>query len=59
MERERPASITLQVQRMVEIVWLRPPREDEALLLTTFAKEYGLAALARSLLNSNEFLFVD
>jgi len=59
VERERPASLTLQVRRMVEIVWLRPPREDEAQLLATFAKQYGLAALARALLNSNEFLFVD
>jgi len=50
---------TAQVVRAVEKAWSRSPTEDERFRFVAYAREYGLPALCRLLLNSNEFLFVD
>ncbi len=59
VEQERPDAIEAQVQRMVQLVWLRAATEDESQLLNQFADQHGLEAAARLLFNSNEFLFVE
>lgn len=43
----------------VRSVWLRAPSDDEREAFAAFADSYGLPALCRVLLNSDEFLFVD
>ncbi|MCA8989709.1 MAG: DUF1553 domain-containing protein, partial [Planctomycetaceae bacterium] len=48
-----------QVNRAVQLAWLRTPTSEEQSRFTTFAHQHGLTALIRILLNSNEFLFVD
>ena len=57
---EREAETTeARVERAVSLVWLRVPTDSERTALVTFTNEQGLPALARLLLNSNEFLFLD
>jgi len=48
-----------QVVQACRLVYLREPREEERVLLVEYAQKYGLAAMCRVLLNSNEFLFVE
>ena len=48
-----------QVERAVQLVWLRLPSIDERAEFVEFANSRGLPALCRLLLNSNEFLFID
>ena len=48
-----------QVTRACELAFGRSPTEDERNLAVDFVKNEGLFALCRSLLNSNEFLYVD
>lgn len=48
-----------QVNRAVELVWLRKAKADERRDFTEFAQSQGLPALARLLFNSNEFLFIE
>lgn len=48
-----------QIQRATELMWLRSPSEEERVRFDSYARQHGLAALCRVLLNSNEFLFVD
>ena len=43
----------------VRLAYQREPTRDELTAMTAFAEKHGLAALCRTLLNSNEFLFVD
>ena len=43
----------------VSRIFLREPTANEAATFTAFAKQHGLAALCRLLINSNEFLFVN
>ncbi len=43
----------------VRHILLREPRPEEEAAFTEYANQYGLAALCRVLLNSNEFLFVE
>ncbi len=40
-------------------IFLREPTPEELPPFTTYAKQHGLAALCRVLINSNEFLFVN
>ena len=47
------------VNTMVERVWGRSPTSAEVQLMVAYTQQYGYAALARVLLNSNEFHFVD
>jgi mono/diheme cytochrome c family protein len=48
-----------QVDRVVQLAWLRLPAMSERTDFVAFAKSRGLPALCRLLLNSNEFLFID
>ena len=43
----------------VRRIFLREPMGDEESTFAAFAKQHGLAALCRLLINSNEFLFVN
>ncbi len=49
----------MDVRVAVNLVFQREPTNDELTALTAYAEKHGLAALCRTLLNSNEFLFVD
>lgn len=48
-----------QVTRSFELAFGRPPSSDENRLATSFVRAHELFALCRSLLNSNEFVYVD
>lgn len=48
-----------QIQRMVRLVWLRDANQVEMKEFKAFVASQSLPGLARVLLNSNEFLFVD
>jgi hypothetical protein len=48
-----------RVRFIVRRVWLREPEGDELADLVALAERHGLAAVARALFNSDEFLFVD
>lgn len=48
-----------QVQEMARRLWGRGLTEQEQTEMMTYAQQRGLVMLARMLLNSNEFLFVD
>ena len=47
------------VRVAVNLCFQREPTKEELAAMTVFAEKHGLAALCRTLLNSNEFLFVD
>lgn len=53
--RQTADAVTLAVRR----VWLRNPTPAESAQMVRYADRYGLEALCRVLLNSNEFLFVE
>lgn len=53
------ATLDEQVTHACRLILLRQPDQGERTLLTAYAKQHGLAATCRVLLNSNEFLFVD
>ena len=53
------AGIPAQIRRAVELVYQRPPRDDERKELEAYAARHGLANLCRLLFNTNEFLFAD
>ena len=55
-EKKGPAE---RVEAAARRVWLRLPTAAESAKLQEYARQYGLPALCRVLLNSNEFLFVD
>ena len=48
-----------QITRAFELVFGRQPTESELILATDFVDQQGLFGLSRSLLNSNEFIYVD
>ena len=48
-----------QVRRAYTLLFARPPTPHELAGATTFASQQGLFALCRTLLNSNEFVYVD
>ena len=48
-----------RVRFMVRSVWLREPDSGELAELLALAERHGLPAVARTLFNSDEFLFVD
>lgn len=48
-----------QVRRAFALTFGRQPSAEEDRIATDFVKQQGLFALCRSLLNSNEFLYVD
>ena len=47
-----------RIDRACRLVLGRPPRAEEAALLTSYAARHGLANACRVLLNCNDFLFV-
>jgi hypothetical protein len=47
-----------QVERAVQLAWLRTPTPDEQKRFSDFVSIHGLPALCRVLFNSNEFLFI-
>jgi mono/diheme cytochrome c family protein len=51
--------ISDQVRQIILWAWLREPTEDEQRQLTQLAEQHGLETVARLVLNSNEFLFVE
>lgn len=48
-----------QITRAFEIAFGRQPTESELILAADFVDQQGLFGLCRSLLNSNEFIYVD
>jgi hypothetical protein len=48
-----------QISHACRLIFLREPGTKEHAILVAYAKQHGLAATCRVLLNSNEFLFVD
>jgi hypothetical protein len=58
LQKEHPA-LPEQVHAACQWLWGRPPQPDEARELAEFARQHGLANLARLLANSNEFMFVN
>ena len=55
---EKP-DLNSQIKRAVQLVWLRLPDESERSTFVAYAKQHGLPALCRVLLNCNEFLFTE
>ena len=53
------AGLDEHVRRAVWLAWLREADEAERAAFADFARAYGLPALCRVLLNSDEFIFVD
>jgi hypothetical protein len=47
-----------RLRRVYQLAYARDPTDTELLLTTTVAKDFGLPAVCRAVLNSNEFLFV-
>jgi hypothetical protein len=47
------------VARAVRLAFGRPPTEEEATVLVALARSHGLAAVCRTLVNLNEFTFID
>jgi hypothetical protein len=58
LKTERPDDLPSQVARAYELCYARPPTADETEAAATFVRQFGLPALCRALLNSNEFLFI-
>ncbi len=48
-----------QVTELFLLAFQRRPQPQEALMARDFIKQYGLAALCRVIVNSNEFLYVN
>jgi len=48
-----------QIARAAQLLWYRSLSDEERAGFRAYASEYGLAALCRVLLNSNEYLFVE
>lgn len=55
----RQASAAAKVRLAVRLTYQREPGKGELGVLTGFVEKHGMVALCRTLLNSNEFLFVD
>lgn len=58
IQREAGNSDRQQLQLLAELLWSRPLSEDELQGSLAFSANWGLPALCRVLLNSNEFLYV-
>ena len=59
LEKEAGKDASVQVKRAFALTFGRQPSAEEDRLTTDFVNKQGLFALCRSLLNSNEFLYVD
>ena len=51
--------VELQVENAFQLVYNRSPDAEEQQLSTALIQEHGLAALARALFNSNEFVVIE
>ncbi len=58
LQREAGAAPEDQVQRAFVVVYGRPARAAELTDSVAFVRKFGLPAMCRALLNSNEFLFI-
>jgi mono/diheme cytochrome c family protein len=58
LEKDAGGGIPAQVRRAFELAFNRPPATDEAADCEQLVRDHGLAALARVIFNSNEFLFL-
>ena len=56
---EFPLKTTDQIRRAFELALSRPPSDRELQIATDLVERSGLFTLCRSLLNSNEFVYVD
>lgn len=59
VEREAVSSLSPQVTRAFQLAFARTPTEAEAQAAITLVRTDGLFALCRTLLNANEFMYVD
>ena len=59
LEREAGAAVAAQVERAFWLVLGRPVTARESELSKNFVEQHGLFAFCRSLLNTNEFVYVD
>jgi mono/diheme cytochrome c family protein len=59
LEKEAGKTANVQVRRAFALAFGRQPSAEEDRIATDFVKQQGPFALCRSLLNSNEFLYVD
>lgn len=58
LQKEAGNDLTRQIERAFALTAQRSPAPDEAQVCATLAREHGLPAVCRVLLNTNEFLFV-
>jgi hypothetical protein len=58
-ESQQTDELAAQVNLAAKLTWGRLPNDEERRELIQFARENGLAALCRAVLNTNEFVFVD
>jgi hypothetical protein len=56
---EKLAAKAKNVTTAYQLVYQRPPTQDELTAAESFVKQEGLPAFCRALLNSNEFLFLE
>jgi hypothetical protein len=59
LQSEFADDMAASVERLTLYSWGRVPTAEEKEEMSTFAREFGLAALCRLVFNSNEFAFVD
>jgi hypothetical protein len=59
LRREAGDDAAAQVRRGFQLAFQREPTAEEEKGALTLAREHGLAALCRALLNANEFLYVE
>lgn len=59
IEREAGSDLSRQVQYAFSLLYAREPTANEQRLAEDFVQQAGLFTLCRSLLNSNEFVYVD
>ena len=59
VERDAGADPAARIERAVRLALGRPPAGEERALLLELARDHGLPAACRALLNLNEFTFVD
>jgi hypothetical protein len=59
IERQAGAAVSAQVRLAFRLVFQRAPQEREQQAAEQLVHRHNLAALARALLNANEFVFID
>ena len=59
LEREARKDCGAQVRRAYLLAYGRSPNPEELALATRVVQKHGLVVLARAILNSNEFIYID